>query len=98
MQFKKSKLVLFTGAVETACGNATSASGPFYALWIKSVHGFSFKEPKQEPMRTCNSVCVIAHEYVIPCTNASALLQSYKCKKEKARLKPINSLCGFRTS
>ncbi|MFV8362397.1 neutral zinc metallopeptidase [Flavobacterium sp. ZT3P35] len=30
MQFKNPKLVLFTGAVETACGNATSASGPFY--------------------------------------------------------------------
>ncbi|MFV8443244.1 neutral zinc metallopeptidase [Flavobacterium sp. LB2P44] len=30
MQFQNPKLVLFTGGVETACGNATSASGPFY--------------------------------------------------------------------
>lgn len=30
MQFKNPKLVLFTGAVETECGSATAASGPFY--------------------------------------------------------------------
>ncbi|WP_426092686.1 KPN_02809 family neutral zinc metallopeptidase [Flavobacterium sp. DSR3-2] len=30
MQYKRPKLRLFTQAVETACGNATSASGPFY--------------------------------------------------------------------
>ncbi|MFV7236866.1 neutral zinc metallopeptidase [Flavobacterium sp. ZB4R12] len=30
MQYKKPNLVLFSDAVETACGNATSASGPFY--------------------------------------------------------------------
>ena len=30
LQYKNPKLVLFTAGVETACGNATSASGPFY--------------------------------------------------------------------
>ncbi|MFV8392051.1 neutral zinc metallopeptidase [Flavobacterium sp. LB2P6] len=30
MQFQNPKLVLFTDAVKTECGNATSASGPFY--------------------------------------------------------------------
>lgn len=30
MQYKRPNLVLFTDAAETACGNATSASGPFY--------------------------------------------------------------------
>ena len=30
MQYKRPNLVLFTGGVETACGDATSASGPFY--------------------------------------------------------------------
>lgn len=30
MTYKKPNLVLFTGAVDTKCGNATSASGPFY--------------------------------------------------------------------
>ena len=30
MTYKKPGMVLFTGAVETACGGASSASGPFY--------------------------------------------------------------------
>lgn len=30
MQYEQPKLVLFRGAVETACGGASSASGPFY--------------------------------------------------------------------
>lgn len=30
MQYQRPNLVLFTDGVETACGNATSASGPFY--------------------------------------------------------------------
>lgn len=30
LNYKKPNLVLFTGAVETECGNATSDSGPFY--------------------------------------------------------------------
>ena len=30
MQFQNPKLILFTDGVETECGNATSASGPFY--------------------------------------------------------------------
>ena len=30
MQYEKPKLILFSQAVETACGSATSASGPFY--------------------------------------------------------------------
>jgi predicted metalloprotease len=30
LDYKKPKLVLFQGSVETTCGNATSASGPFY--------------------------------------------------------------------
>ena len=30
MQYKRPNLLLFNQAVETACGNATSASGPFY--------------------------------------------------------------------
>lgn len=36
--YKKPKLVLFEGAVETACGNATSDSGPFYCPGDQKVY------------------------------------------------------------
>jgi predicted metalloprotease len=38
MQYQQPNLVLFTGGVETACGNATSASGPFYCPGDQKVY------------------------------------------------------------
>ena len=38
MQYKRPNLVLFTGGVETACGDATSASGPFYCPGDQKVY------------------------------------------------------------
>ncbi|HSN47739.1 MAG TPA: neutral zinc metallopeptidase [Flavobacterium sp.] len=38
MQYQRPNLVLFSGGVETACGNATSASGPFYCPGDKKVY------------------------------------------------------------
>ena len=36
--YEQPKMVLFTGGVETACGSATSASGPFYCPGDKKVY------------------------------------------------------------
>jgi predicted metalloprotease len=38
MQYIKPKMVLFTGSVETACGGASSASGPFYCPGDQKVY------------------------------------------------------------
>ncbi|CAM3593868.1 metalloprotease [Flavobacterium saliperosum S13] len=38
MTYEKPKMVLFTGQVQTACGGATSASGPFYCPADKKVY------------------------------------------------------------
>lgn len=38
MQYQKPILVLFTGSVETACGGASSASGPFYCPGDQKVY------------------------------------------------------------
>jgi predicted metalloprotease len=38
LQYIKPKMVLFTGAVETACGGASSASGPFYCPGDQKVY------------------------------------------------------------
>ena len=36
--YKKPKIILFAGGVETACGGATSASGPFYCPGDQKVY------------------------------------------------------------
>jgi predicted metalloprotease len=38
MEYIKPKMVLFTGSVETACGGASSASGPFYCPGDQKVY------------------------------------------------------------
>ncbi len=38
MQYERPKLILFSQAVETGCGNATSASGPFYCPGDQKVY------------------------------------------------------------
>src|SRR5512140_2338592 len=37
-QYREPKLVLYTGAVQSACGNAQAAMGPFYCSWEEEVY------------------------------------------------------------
>lgn len=38
LRYKKPKIILFSGSVQTACGGATSASGPFYCPGDQKVY------------------------------------------------------------
>jgi predicted metalloprotease len=42
LNYRRPNIVLFSGGVETACGNATSDSGPFYPADQKVYMDLSF--------------------------------------------------------
>ena len=63
MQYERPKLMLFTDAVETGCGSATSASGPFYCPADRKVYiDLSFY---QEMKNRFNAPGDFAQAYVI---------------------------------
>ncbi|MDI5894603.1 KPN_02809 family neutral zinc metallopeptidase [Flavobacterium algoritolerans] len=67
MQYERPNLVLFTDAVETECGNATSASGPFYCPGDQKVYmDLAFFEELKTKFGTQGgdfaTAYVIAHE------------------------------------
>ena len=95
--YKQPKMVLFSGAVETACGGASSASGPFYCPGDQKVYmDLTFFEE----LRTCFGAkggdfaiaYVVAHEvghHVQTLLGTSAKvrkLQQGKSEKEGNRL------------
>jgi len=65
-QYRQPKLVLFRGAVQSACGNAQSAMGPFYCPGDQKVYiDLSFFDELQNRFRAPGEFAkayVIAHE------------------------------------
>lgn len=65
-QYREPTLVLFTGLVESACGNASSASGPFYCPADEKVYiDLSFYDELQQKLNAPGDFAmayVIAHE------------------------------------
>lgn len=65
-QYREPTLVLFTGLVESACGNASSASGPFYCPADEKVYiDLSFYDELQHKLNAPGDFAmayVIAHE------------------------------------
>nr|WP_315153184.1 neutral zinc metallopeptidase [uncultured Flavobacterium sp.] len=68
LQFEPAKIVLFSGQVETACGGASSASGPFYCPGDKKIYmDMSFFEELRTKFGAQGGdfavAYVIGHEY-----------------------------------
>jgi predicted metalloprotease len=65
-QYREPKLVLFTGMVQSACGNASSASGPFYCPADQQVYiDLSFYDELKNKLNAPGDFAmayVIAHE------------------------------------
>lgn len=65
-QYREPKMVLFTGLVESACGNASSASGPFYCPADEKVYiDLSFYDELQHKLNAPGDFAmayVVAHE------------------------------------
>jgi uncharacterized protein len=91
-QYEKPKLVLFTGAVQSACGFAESATGPFYCPADKKVYidlGF-YHELKQNLKAPGDfaQAYVIAHEVGHHVQNLLGI--SKKVQANKTRLSQVD--------
>ena len=96
LTYKEPKLVLFTNSVATACGNATSAIGPFYCPGDQKVYiDLSFYQELKDQFKAPGDFAmayVVAHEvghhvqYLLGTSTKVSQKQSQVSKAEANRL------------
>lgn len=96
LQYREPKMVLYTGSVNSACGNATSQVGPFYCSADETVYiDLSFFEQMEKEMGAGGDFAfayVIAHEvghhvqYLLGTLDESHTAQSRVSKAEANKI------------
>ncbi len=96
MEYREPKLVLFRSAVESACGYAQSATGPFYCPGDEKVYiDLDFLDQLQRKLGAEGDFAVayiIAHEIGHHVQNLTGTLQKYHQSKQGMSQKKANAL------
>jgi len=90
VQFQAPKLVLFTDQIASACGYASSASGPFYCPGDRKLYlDFAFFDELQREFKAPGDFAqayVIAHEYGHHIQNLTGMMDKVQSAGENNRL------------
>lgn len=96
MQYKEPKLVLFRGGVESACGSASSAMGPFYCSGDEKVYiDLSFYDELQNRFNAPGDFAmayVVAHEVGHHIQNLLGISDKVHAMREKLSEEEYNKL------
>jgi uncharacterized protein len=95
-QYREPKLVLFSGATDSACGNAQSASGPFYCQGDEKVYiDLSFFQEMQQRLGARGDFAwayVIAHEVGHHVQNLLGVMEQVREKQQGLTQQQANQL------
>ena len=90
IQFQAPKLVLFTGQIASACGYASSASGPFYCPGDRKLYlDFAFFDELRREFKAPGDFAqayVIAHEFGHHIQNLTGMMDKIQSAGENNRL------------